>query len=202
MLKVGITGGIGSGKSIVCQVWQDMGADVMNADQEAKLLMETDPLLVNQIKEKFGQEAYTAQGKLNRDYLSREAFQNNRVEELNQLVHPAVFRETDRRIEYARDRGYKLFVKEAALLLNYGKPEQLDYIVVVVAPEHLRIKRVVQRDNISSEQVKNRISRQMPQDEMIKFADYVLENDQDEKTLITKAKALFNELVQKVESNN
>ena len=172
----------------------------MNADQEAKLLMETDPTLVSQIKEKFGEDAYTAQGKLNREYLSREAFQNNRVEELNQLVHPAVFRETDRRITYARERGYKMFVKEAALLLKYGKPEQLDYIVVVVAPEHLRIKRVAQRDNITSEQVKNRISRQMPQDEMIQYADFVLENDQDEKTLNSKAEALFNQLLENAES--
>lgn len=198
MKIVGITGGIGSGKTTVCQMWQELGAEVMYADSEAKLLMETDPVLVEEIKKKFGKHAYTAQGKLNREFLSQEAFQNNRVEELNQLVHPAVWRETDRRMAEARRKGVKLFVKEAALLLKNGRPENIDLIVVVTAPEYVRIKRVAHRDNLTTEQVKSRITRQMSQDEIVKFADIVLENDSDEETFRRQAHELYHELIQNI----
>lgn len=197
MITVGVTGGIGSGKTLLCEEWHKLGAEWMNADQEAKALMESDDELRSQIKSRFGDNAYDASGKLNRSYLSREAFEKNRVEELNELVHPAVHRETRRRIEIAEHNGCEVFIKEAALLLKYGRPEYLDVIVVVTAPEHLRVKRVAERDGLSAEEVKARIARQQSQSEMKEYADYVVENDSDTQTFLQKTRELFNNLSQK-----
>ncbi len=196
MIAVGVTGGIGSGKTLLCETWQKMGAEWMNADIEARTLMETDQELVGQIIERFGEKAYDEKGKLNRKYLSREAFENNRIEELNKLVHPAVHRETLRRIEKAKQKGTEVFIKEAALLLKYGRPENLDIIVVVTAPEHLRIKRVAERDGLTTEEVKARITRQQLQSELAEYADYLIENDSDQATFIEQANKLYQKLIQ------
>lgn len=191
MVKVGVTGGIGSGKTLLCRKWAELGAEWMNADEVAKSLMETDAGLVSEIKNRFGEKSYGKDGRLNRTYLSREAFQNQRIEELNELVHPVVYRETRRRIEEAEEKGIPVFIKEAALLLKYGRPDNLDVIVVVTAPEHFRIKRVAERDGLTAEEVKSRISRQQTQEEMMKYADYILENDQDTTAFLHKAEELF-----------
>ena len=194
MVKVGVTGGIGSGKTLLCRKWAELGAEWMNADEVAKSLMETDAELVSEIKKRFGDKSYGKDGRLNRTYLSREAFQNQRIEELNELVHPVVYRETRRRIEEAEKKGIQVFIKEAALLLKYGRPDNVDVIVVVTAPEHLRIKRVAERDGLTAEEVKSRISRQQTQEEMMEYADYILENDQETEAFLHKAEDLFNTL--------
>ncbi len=194
MVKVGVTGGIGSGKTLLCRKWAELGAEWMNADEVAKSLMETDAELVSEIKKRFGDKSYGKDGRLNRTYLSREAFQNQRIEELNELVHPVVYRETRRRIEEAEKKGIQVFIKEAALLLKYGRPDNVDVIVVVTAPEHLRIKRVAERDGLTAEEVKSRISRQQTQEEMMEYADYILENDQHTEAFLHKAEKLFKTL--------
>lgn len=160
MIVAGLTGGIGSGKSEVARIWKACGAFVMDADTTAKSLMATDPLLREGLIEAFGDAVFLPDGSLNRAYLSKEAFEKGRVEELNRLVHPAVHRETDRLIEQHRALGTAVFVKEAALLLKYGRPENLDVVVLCEADEQKRLERVKQRDGLSPEQIAARMGKQ------------------------------------------
>lgn len=160
MKVVGLTGGIGSGKSTVARLWAKLGAFVMDADQTAKSLMTSDPELMAGLRAAFGEAVFLDDGSLNRAYLSNEAFEKGRVEELNRLVHPAVHRETDRLIEQHRALGTAVFVKEAALLLKYGRPENLDVVVLCEADEQKRLERVKQRDGLSPEQIAGRMDKQ------------------------------------------
>ncbi|MGM0506139.1 MAG: dephospho-CoA kinase [Bacteroidota bacterium] len=199
MITVGVTGGIGSGKSRLCQTWETLGAEVVYADPLAKELMVSDPDLKREISNRFGPKSYFDDGSLNREWLAVEAFEKGRSDELNRLVHPVVNRNVLRRMEEARSSGSILFVEEAALLLLRGRPRGFDYILVITAPVHLRIRRVVDRDGLTSAEVEERISKQQSEDEMIRMADLVLENESDLATFDERAKALFNVLTKKFE---
>lgn len=196
MVTVGVTGGIGSGKSRLCRIWENSGADVVYADPLAKELMVSDEELRKAIADQFGSNSYNKDGSLNREWLATEAFQRGRSLELNQLVHPVVGREVNRRMEEARQSGSPLFVEEAALLLLYGRPRGFDYILVITAPVQMRVTRVVDRDGMSRDEVEERIAKQQSDEEMVRMADLVLENDSDLETFDKRAKALFSFLVQ------
>lgn len=176
MLKVGITGGIGSGKTTVCRIFASLGIPVYNADQRAKWLMTNDPDLVTAIKKLFGPQAYYENGQLNRQYLSDIIFaEPEKRRQLNALVHPAVWKDGDHWNETHRDAPYTL--KEAALFFESGGDKLVDKIIVVTAPEELRIKRVVRRDGTERASVQARMAAQMPQAEKVKRADFVIIND-------------------------
>lgn len=197
MITVGLTGGIGSGKTTVARYWENLGAFVVYADNLAKELMVSDKKLKGEITAVFGLESYNHDGSLNREYLSEQAFGSGRVEELNSLVHPVVYRKTDEMMHLARAGGYPVFVKEAALLLKNGRPEKMDFIVVVTAPEDLRINRVSTRDNAVENEVRSRIRKQQSEDEMIAFADYRIENNKDMAHLKKQADTIYRLLVNK-----
>jgi dephospho-CoA kinase len=201
MITVGLTGGIGSGKSSVARIWEKMGARVLYADNLAKELMVKNPDVRQSIVEKFGIESYHPDGSLNREYLSIQAFNSGRVRELNSIVHPAVYEKTAELIEMARSDGTQMFVKEAALLLINGRPENLDVIVVVTAPADVRIKRVSKRDSIPEAGVKNRIETQQTDEELINHSDYVIRNNKDLSHLEDSARKLFFKLSGKNASN-
>ena len=173
---IGITGGIGSGKSTVCKVFESLGAITYYADDRAKWLMASDRQLINQIKDLFGEEAYNKNG-LDREYIAGVAFKDKIVlEKLNKLVHPAVARD----IKSWADEHSKapLLLKEAALLFETGSYKELDKTILVTAPEKLRIKRVVDRDpHRSEEDVQLIIDKQMSEEEKIPLADFVITND-------------------------
>lgn len=176
MLKIGITGGIGSGKTTVCHIFASLGIPVYNADRRAKWLMTNEPELVRSIKELFGPEAYYENGQLNRQHLGDIIFaEPEKREQLNALVHPAVWRDGDRWNEENRDAPYTL--KEAALIFESGGDKLLDKIIVVTAPEDIRITRVVRRDGVERAAVKARIAAQMPESEKVVRADFVIVND-------------------------
>ena len=191
MITVGITGGIGSGKSRVCRHWQQMGAYVTYADQLAKQLMVEDPVLVESIKTQFGSEAYSAEGALNRQYLSQKAFSENRVQELNELVHPRVYKRIDEFKEQAASSGYKVFVVESALMLKNGRPSYADLVVLILAEEQVRIERVAERDAVDKEAVKRRMEHQMDYEKMRNLADYVIDNNAGESALLEESAAIF-----------
>ncbi|MEX0593262.1 MAG: dephospho-CoA kinase [Balneolaceae bacterium] len=191
MVTVGVTGGIGSGKSHLCRVWETMGAEVVYADPLAKELMVSDSGLKQAITDRFGPKSYLKNGSLNREWLAAEAFGKGRSAELNSLVHPAVNRAVLRKMEDAKAAGSALFVEEAALLLLGGRPRGFDYILVVTAPVQMRIRRVTDRDGWTPSEVEDRISTQQSDEEMIRMADLVLENDSDVNTFEERAKALF-----------
>lgn len=177
-LRIGITGGIGSGKSLICRIFSILGAPIYDADSAARTLMTTDSILVNQIKKEFGDSSYQLDGLLNREYLSREVFNDAiKLEKLNQLVHPRVAVDSENWIE--RNKTHPYVVKEAALLFESGANKVLDKIIVVTAPEHLRIQRVLGRDKSKSEgDIVKIINNQMAEDEKIRKADFVIRNDE------------------------
>jgi dephospho-CoA kinase len=182
-LQVGITGGIGSGKSLVCKVFSVLGAPVYDADSRAKAIMTTDGILVEQIKREFGDLSYNADGSLNRSYLSEQIFRNpQQREKLNALVHPRVALDTEEWVEQQKGKAY--VIREAALMFESGSYKRLDASIVVTAPEWLRIKRVLQRDPQRSEEaVRKIIEAQMPEEESKKRANFIIENDETQLVL-------------------
>jgi dephospho-CoA kinase len=177
-LQIGVTGGIGSGKSLVCKIFQCMGIPVYDADSHAKELMTTDGILVSDIKKEFGVLSYNRDGSLNRAYLSSTVFNNpERLKALNMLVHPRVG-ENYRQWLY-QNKTYPYVLKEAALLFESGSYELLDKIIVVHADEDTRVKRVLKRDRHRTEdQVAAIIRNQMPEEEKLNRADFIVRNDE------------------------
>ena len=176
MLHVGITGGIGTGKTTACKLFEALGIPVYYADERARWLMEHDEELRRGIIGLFGAAAYTDEGLLNRPEIARQAFGNPELlQKLNALTHPAVAR--DGLAWQQAWQGVPYTLKEAALLYESGSYRLLDKIIVVSAPLELRIARVMARDDCSREAVLERIARQMPQEEKEARADFVLYND-------------------------
>lgn len=194
MIKVGITGGIGSGKTTFCKEWEELGAYVLYADDFAKKLMNEDEGLRSEIKRVFGERSYTSEGNLNRSYLAKEAFEKGRVEELNALVHPVLWEKADALAEAKRKEGIKIFAKEAAILLNDGRPEDLDYVVLVLADEESRIERTMARDQSSEGEIRDRISKQPDFNELINLSDFVVINSGSLEELKLKSRHIFNEI--------
>jgi dephospho-CoA kinase len=179
-LRVGVTGGIGSGKSLVCKIFSLLGAPTYDADSRARKLMTSDALLVDQIKKTFGLQSYHSDGSLNREYLSKEVFNNPlRLEELNKLVHPRVALDSEQWITENAASPY--VVKEAALLFEAGSNKTLDKIIVVTASENLRVARVISRDQSKTKaDVLKIIHSQMSQEKKVDLADFVIRNDESE----------------------
>ncbi len=180
MLKIGLTGGIGSGKSTVARIFEILGIPVYYADNAAKRLMNTDPALREQIIAAFGAEAYTG-GQLNRQYLAQQVFQDEKkLTKLNSLVHPATIYDAENWIA-AQASPYT--VKEAALIFESGSEKLLDYVIGVSAPQELRIQRTMQRDNISREEVLKRIQQQMDEKLKMERCNFIVYNDEEQPVL-------------------
>lgn len=177
-LRVGVTGGIGSGKSTVCRIFQSLGIPVYDADTWAKWLIEHDGAVKKGMIEIFGAEAYDAEGVYQRAFISKIVFENpGKLQALNALVHPAVERHSKAWHEEWAQKGAQYTVKEAALIIESGSYRHLDFLIVVTAPEDLRIERVLRRDRLTEEQVRSRINRQILEKDRIKFATFVIHND-------------------------
>lgn len=199
-LKVGITGGIGSGKTTVCKIFETLGIPVYYADDRAKALMTEKQTLVDAIKALLGHQAYLADGSLNRQYISDMAFKNPSIlTQLNALVHPAVFEDGIKWHDNQKNTPYTL--KEAALLYESGSYQNLDKIITVYTPSVLRIERVLKRSAMSpiqgvamtKEDVEARIAKQMPDEEKVKRADFVIYND-GQQALIPQVMTIHHEL--------
>ncbi len=178
-MEVGITGGIGAGKSTVCKIFSTLGIPIYDADSRAKQLMEDSSGLVEQIKEVFGKQSYHRSGKLNKAYLADLVFPvPDKLQKLNQLVHPEVAKDYS---SWVTSHGNKFpyVIKEAALLIESGSYQQFDCLVTVLAPVELRITRVLARDpNRERGQIESIISRQLSDQERIEKSDSVLYNDE------------------------
>lgn len=175
MLKVGITGGIGSGKSTVSAVFVSLGIPFYNADARAKWLTEHHPDIVREIIALFGNQAY-AFGSYNRKYIASLVFNDtDKLLQLNQIIHPRVEADYKQFCEEHKDALYTL--KEAAILFESGSYKLLDKTIMVLADKELRIRRVCKRDNISREDVLKRMEKQMPDEEKVKLADFVIKNN-------------------------
>jgi dephospho-CoA kinase len=177
MLQIGITGGIGVGKSTVCRIFETFGISVYDADFFAKYLMNNDPNLKAAVIQAFGYESYTDDGQLNRPYLARLAFSDaQKTQQLNEIVHPHVFGHYKK---WLTEQKSAYILKEAALMYESGSWTMLDKIVVVTAPVEVRVARIQHRDpQRSATEIQNIMAKQMPEEEKIARADYVIYNDE------------------------
>lgn len=194
MIKVGVTGGIGSGKTTFCKEWEKLGAFVVYADDLAKKIMNENEELVSNIESVFGKESYDKDGNLNRSYLAKEAFEKGRVKELNNLVHPILWKEVALLAQEKEKEGVKIFVKEAAILLQHGRPKDLDYVVLLTADLNSRVNRVVERDKTEEDLVLDRVSKQQDFDKLSDKVDYIISNDGSLEELKSKAQLLLEEI--------
>lgn len=177
---VGLTGGIGSGKTWVSSLFSELGVPVYISDIEAKKLMHTNSTVKKAIIELFGDQAYE-KGKLNRGFISQKVFNNKALlKKLNAIVHPAV---ADHFMDWYSNQKSTFVIKEAAILFEIGGEKKCDATILVTAPVEERIRRVKQRDNISAEAIKQRINNQWPDKKKIPLADYIIENIERKKTI-------------------
>jgi dephospho-CoA kinase len=177
VLRVGLTGGIGSGKSTVAQIFEVLGIPVFYADDEAKRILNEDEELKQAIIKNFGDESYK-DGMLNRNYIASIVFNDKeKLELLNSLTHPATMRNGE---AWMNKQTTPYAVHEAALIFEAGVNKRLDYVIGVTAPEALRIKRVMERDNVKGDEVKKRIDRQMEEDRKMNLCDFVIINDEQQ----------------------
>lgn len=183
LLQIGITGGIGSGKSIICRIFQSMGIPVYDADSRARWIMNNHDILREEVKAEFGEEAYNQEGQLNRPYMAAQVFNSgDRVKKLNALIHPKVGADYLQWTKQHPEAPYLL--KEAALMFESQSYLVLDKVITVYAPEEVRIQRVLNRDPHRSEaQIKAIFGKQLAEEEKIKRADFVVYND-DQKMVL------------------
>lgn len=175
ILKVGLTGGIGSGKTTVAKIFEVLGIPVYYADAAAKKLMNEDVALQEKLLHKFGKEVYIY-GKLNRAFLASIVFSDpEKLAFLNAIVHPATIADSDK---WMKLQTAPYAIKEAALIFESNAHKQLDKVIGVYAPTPLRLKRVRQRDEISDEEILARINKQMNEEEKMKLCNYVITNDE------------------------
>ncbi len=180
MIKVGITGGIGSGKSTVAKVFEVLGIPVYYADDAAKKLMNTDAVLKQKLKDQFGESIYI-DGQLNKKLLAHIVFNApEKLDMLNNLIHPAIISDAE---NWMQQQVTPYTLKEAALIFESGAREHLDYVIGVTAPAPLRIQRTMQRDGIPREDVIARMNQQMDDSVKMKLCDFVLKNDEQEMLL-------------------
>jgi dephospho-CoA kinase len=173
---VGLTGGIGSGKSLVCSILGLCGIPVFDSDREAKVLMHRDPNLRAEIKQVFGAKSYLPDKRLNREFLASKVFNDQeKLQKLNSLVHPAVRRALSQWYNEHRDAPY--LIQEAAILFESGAFHHCAKTIVVYAPRDVRIKRVVSRDGVDTSDVERRMDKQIGDTLRIAMSDYIVVND-------------------------
>ncbi len=178
ILKVGVTGGIGSGKSEVCRLFEGLGVPVLYADDMAKELSNTSPEIQQELRELLGESAYTSDGQLDRAFVASRIFSHRSLrKKVNEIIHPRVEEAISRKVVEWANRGTTVIVVEAALIYEAGLDKSLDAVVVVEADEERRIARVVQRDGGKRENVLERMRAQMGPAEKLKKADYIIVNN-------------------------
>lgn len=192
ILTVGVTGGIGSGKTTVCKIFEELGVKVIYADELAKELMEKDENLKRKIAKAFGPQAYIG-GKLNRKFIADVIFSDEeKKKRLESIVHPAVIKRILSEFKkISKEKETDFVVVEAALIFESGFDDELDYVVVVeTSDDETKIKRIIERDNCSRDEVLRRMKAQMDPAEKIKLADIVIRNDGSIEELREKVKFL------------
>lgn len=190
-IKLAITGGIGSGKSVVSHIIQIMGIPVYDCDSRAKELMVVDKELVKGLTRMFGEECYNADGSLNRPFLAARIFtDDDNIKRVNALVHPAVIRDFK---EWANNSNSEVVAVESAVLYESGLIDCVDKVLVVWSDKETAVKRTMQRSGMSRDQVLSRMQKQISSDELLLLADYSIYNDSEE-PLLPAVESLLNEI--------
>lgn len=200
MLVVGLTGGIGCGKSEVRRMLANAGITVIDADTLARELSDSNVGIIKAIKEEFGEEMYDENGRLRRKALAQIVFNDRKkLEKLNGIIHPRVIRAVERELEQRQAQGEKIAVIDAALHYEINWNEAMDLMVVVNAPLEQRLARVQQRDGVDEASVRRRMANQLPMEEKVRRADYVIQNDGDLHQLSTAVSKLVSWMYERVE---
>lgn len=190
MLRIGLTGGIGSGKSTIARMFEVLGVPVYYADKAAKRLYNTDKELMASLKQHFGEDIYT-EGEINKTRLAEIVFNDEKkLALLNSLVHPPTIRDAEK---WMSNQNSPYVIKEAALLFESGSVASLDYVIGVKAPVALRIKRVMDRDGVTREEVMRRINRQIDEEIKMKLCDFIIQNN-EQQLVIPQVLALHQKL--------
>lgn len=198
MLRIGLTGGIGSGKTTVAQIFGVLGIPVYSSDDAAKRLMNEDEDLKKKIIESFGKESYQ-NGELNRKYVANEAFSDpEKIKLLNSMVHPATIKDATAWME---KQNAPYVIKEAALIFESGSDEFLDYVIGVKSPLNLRIERTMKRNNVTAEEVASRMKLQMDEVEKMNRCDFIIVNDEKE-MLIPQVLSLHQKFLEVTSTDN
>jgi len=201
MIKVGITGGIGSGKSTICTLFSLLGIPVYNSDIRAKELMISDFFVVNALKKTFGKEIYLSEGVLNKQLLLKLVFESSSARQtINDIVHPAVWRDFDDWTHsYSSISTY--VIQESALLFETGNNAKMDAIITVTCPLNERIERIMHRDNCTFEDATNKINSQIPEQEKAEKSDFVIESSQNN-LVIENVLNIHNTLIKNIKNEN
>jgi dephospho-CoA kinase len=175
-LLIGITGGIGSGKSMVCRLFECLDIPVYYADSRAKWLTNNDPEIREKVTALLGPKSYNAEGRYDTRFVAASVFKNETLlKELNAIIHPVVLRDTKDWV--SQHVGLPYVLKEAAIMAKAGHSNSVDYVVVVEAPVDLRIERILQRDNRTEQEIRAIIERQVSDESRREIADYIVNND-------------------------
>lgn len=198
MLKVGLTGGIGSGKSLVAEMFKLLEVPVLHADDTARYLMEHDTKLKSAIGQLFGKEVYE-NGRLNRPFLASVVFNDKaKLEQLNALVHPATIAFAQ---QWAANQTAPYTIKEAAIFFESGSYKDMDKMIGVYAPVEMRLRRAMSRDNATEEVIRQRMDKQINEEEKMKRCDFIIYNDET-KSVIDQVLKLHEELLQLAKNNS
>ena len=197
MLKVGLTGGLGSGKSTASKYFESLGAYVLDADVTAKELIDKNKNVQKELIKEFGTDIIDASEKIDKKKLARVAFQDeDQQQRLNYVVHPHIHNAIDKRFDKTfKENKYSLFIVDAALIYESGYDAHLDYVIVVTAQLKHRMERVLQRKTLSRDEILKRIDFQWPEEEKTSAADYVIYNDGTEEDLKNQITILYKKLV-------
>jgi dephospho-CoA kinase len=193
--KVGITGGIGSGKTTVCRMFETLGIPIFYADIQAKRLMETSPYVKSQVVDLLGEKSYFPNGKPDRKFIAGLVFTDSTLlDSINKIIHPLVHAEADRWYDGLKTENNTPFcLYEAALLVENGSFKMQDALIVVTCPEEIRLERVMLRDKALRQEVQQKIDNQLPEEDKIRVADFIIKNDGTQ-PLIPQVWDIYNKL--------
>ena len=197
MLRVALTGGIGTGKSTASKILNELGAFIFDADKEAKNILKNNETVQSELIAEFGTDIMSGDEKIDNNKLARIAFQDQDHQlRLNSIIHPYVFQEIDEIFDDVLEKGTNdIFVVDAALIYQSGADTHIDYVIVITALLKIRMERALQRETLSRDQILKRIDLQWPEEDKIALADFVIHNDSTEKELLNSISDIYNQLV-------
>ena len=197
MLRVGLTGGIGSGKSTASNFFELFGSFVINADEEAKKILSSNETVQHELISEFGTDIIDVSGEINKAKLARVAFQDeDHQQRLNSVIHPYIYNSIDNHFnDVLKDVKFDIFIIDGALIFESGYDVHMDYIVVVTAQLKNRMERAIARQTLSREEILKRIELQWPEEEKVNLADFVIHNDGSEEDLKNNVKILIEKLI-------
>lgn len=197
MLRIGLTGGIGTGKSAASKILKELGAFIFDADKEAKKILLSNETIKSELISEFGTDIMTVDGNVDNNKLARVAFQDQDHQlTLNTIVHPYVFKEIDKNFDKELDGGkHDIFVVDAALIYESGADTHMDYVIVITALIKTRMERAMARETLSREEILKRMDLQWPEEDKTSLADFVIHNDGSSEELRKNINDIYTEIV-------